>query len=521
VAASPTAGGNLTGAFLQDATTLHPYLPNTATGTQYINLLFDATLTKRDPPTLAVLPNAAASWSIDASQKTVTFKLKAGLMWSDGQALTANDYVWTYQQVSQRENKWPLASSSFYYADTPGSQGVSAMSAPDATTLQVTLNLPQWTFDADILSRADIIQPLPQHVWQGKNWSDPNTNPEILTPSVVSGPWRLKEWRPGDHITFVRNASPTLSPAPHLDSLTFKIVRDDLTALQGLRTKTLDFYQPAAVNEAAFAQTSTLTTYRWTPGNPNWYYLGFNFRRPYFLDQALRQALAFATDRQAIIDKAASGLGAPIYSSVPPWSRLFSNAGIKYDFKPDQVRQILQEAGYLSKDGQLLTKDGQPFPTLKLALVAPNPLYEQAAAILKQDWATLGISLEVKTFDAAGFNKFLADPNSDYDLYLSGWQSDFDSGNFGVAWGANLDLNPGAYHNQALLDLYAQAQQENDATKRQALLFQIQATENKDLPYIFLFAEFGWTTVGPRVQGISPSNLGLNANRYTDWYVSQ
>jgi peptide/nickel transport system substrate-binding protein len=173
-----TPGGTVTGIQVQEANTLHFYKTNNPAAFDYLKLLFSASLTHRNPLTLELEKGAAESWSVDTARSTVTFKLKTGLKWSDGQPLTAADYVWTYQQASKPENGWP-------YANTVG---IDSYTAPDPLTLIIKLK--NYTFDITI--RADVIEPLPRHIWEKLDWNDATKNPEINKPSVVSGPWLLK-----------------------------------------------------------------------------------------------------------------------------------------------------------------------------------------------------------------------------------------------------------------------------------------------------------------------------------------
>lgn len=508
-------GGKANGVVLNDALTLHPYKENSATGQQYIPLLYGAALTRLDPVTLQPQPAAAARWTV--SDTTVTFTLKEGLKWSDGKPLTSADYLWTYQQAAKAENGWPLALAAIFNPVDSTAGGIETYLAPDPRTLVIKLH----SFSADIISRADIIEPLPGHIWTNLDWNDPAKNPQIKAPTVVSGPWKLKEWKPNSSITFERNPNSSVYPVPRLETLTFNVLADSQVALQKLKLGEVDFFNPSPAEYTNLLPLPNVQTYSWGPARPTWYFAGFNFQKPDFQDKSLRQALAWATDYRAILDKQAFGLGRQLNSSMSPWQPAFNPNTARYELKLDKAKELLKQAGYTLQNNQLVNKAGKALGPFKLVYNTPSPLYEGLAATLKANFAALGIGLELRNYDYGNYQKFLASPNADFDLFLSGWRADYAPENFVDVWHAGLDLNSGSYQNSRLLDMYAQAQGEADITRRKEWLIQAQAIEAEDLPYIFLYAEQGRLVVNKRLAGFAPGLLGPEQNRYSDWFASK
>lgn len=505
-------GGNLTGAVISDALTLHPYKRNNQTGEDFLKLLYAASLTRLNPQTLQPEPAAAASWKIDGN--TVTFTLKEGLKWSDGTPLTSADYLWTYQQARKPENNWPLVQAVFYQPSLPSSNGIESYEAPDPNTILVKLH----AASSDMVRQADNIQPLPKHIWQNLDWNAA-TNPQVTAPTVVSGPWKLKTWQPGSSITFERNPNSSVYPAPRLDSLTFKVVADSQVALQKLKAGEIDFYRPSPADFASFAALPNVQTYTWGPAGPTWYFAGFNFRKPYLQDKILRQALDWSLDRRSILQKQGFGLGQLINSDIPPWSPFFNPNTARYDFNLDKAKALLQQAGYSIKDGKLLDKTGKALPALKLVYNAPSPLYEGIANTMKTSFAALGVQVELSNFDSGSYQSYLLNPASDYDIFLSGWTTNFASQDFGQVW-SDPSLNSGAYENGQLLGVYSKAMAETDPAKIKNWLFQSQAIEAEELPYIFLYAEQGLLVTARRVAGFSTNLPGPTQNLYSDWFMA-
>jgi peptide/nickel transport system substrate-binding protein len=214
--AAPTAasalkkGGDLREVDTSDAKSFQPYLTTDATSSSYQGNVYTSGLWMYDPKTLQPIPNMATSWTTSPDGKTYTFNLRKDLKWNDGVPLTAHDFEWTYQQASNPANKYP-------YVDN--FKDIVSFKATDDYTIQVTLKDATCTG----LSVADAVTPLPQHIWEKLDWSDPTRNPQIQNPTVVSGQYKLQEWKRDDHATFARNDL-FFRGATSLDSDTVRIV---------------------------------------------------------------------------------------------------------------------------------------------------------------------------------------------------------------------------------------------------------------------------------------------------------
>jgi len=177
--------------------TLHPY-PDSAAYTeswsQVARLILAGGLMDQDANTLEYVPYMASEWSVSPDGKTFTFKLRDGLKWSDGQPITVDDFVFAWDNASKEEND---------FVGLDDLMRIESFTAPDARTIVVKL---EETLAKDVaISVASSIAPVPKHVWQGKPWNDPVANPEILKPTVVGGPYVLKDWNAAEAATFERN----------------------------------------------------------------------------------------------------------------------------------------------------------------------------------------------------------------------------------------------------------------------------------------------------------------------------
>jgi peptide/nickel transport system substrate-binding protein len=493
-------GGDLLSAQEQEPTTLQPYGPPDLVSQQYRALLYDAKLLRRNPQTLEWEPNAALAFKYDDTLKVVVFVLRSDLKWSDGQPITTADYIWTYTQALDPGKNWTGAA--------PFAAAIESYIAPDKQTLLVKLR----DRYADPFELANFVEPLPKHIWEGRSWSEAERNSDILRPSVVSGPWKLQEWVKQNRITFVRNEASTISPPPHLNSLTFLYLPDSRKAVEMLARGELDFYVPPADRYAEMHDAAKVITYHWNPAMPEWNYLGFNFRRTLPADPAFRRALASVTDRANLIN----GHGTPMYSDVPPGHPAFSENVEKYGGGFEQARLLLKDAGYTWRDNRLLDNQGHEIPELTLVYNTEGQLRGRLAIYFQQQLAELGVSLRLVPLNYLNYLNQLKQAPYDYDLFLGGWQAtSVDLTRFEQIWKSNFN----GYVNSKLTALYDKAAHEPDKAIRQPLLTEIQQLEARELPYLYLYAEQGYLGALFSVGGITEGSLGPFVNRYSDWYI--
>lgn len=518
-AALPRRGGSLTTAISSDANIVHPYKLGLAQGYEYVQYWFNAQLARRDPKTLEIIPSAAASWSIDQANATVTYKLRTDIKWSDGTPITADDYAWTYQQATKKENAWPAVGPDVIYDPTqPRDSAIESYTAPDSTTIVVKLH----GLVFNMLEATNVIQPLPRHIWENKDWNDPTKNPEINHPTVVSGPWQLKEWVPNSHLTVTANPNSTLWPVPYLDSVTYTVIPDSNIAFQKLKNGELDFYSTSEQDEKAAESLANYSTYKWVTGR-SWDYVGINFRKPYLQDVHLRQALMLAMDRQSIIDNVLYGLGIIQYTDVSQVSSYYNPNVNKWSYDPAKAKQVLKDAGYtLNSNGELVDPKGQLLPALKLRHSAPSEARAKTAAVIQQNWQDIGINLQLVPSEVNSFFEALVTPPFDYDFWLLNWSTGLNPEEFGGIWLNIPEGNRGDWVNKQVNDLYAQAVKELDVTKRKAIMFQIQDLESQQLPYIYFYTRMDHLTISKNIKGVTTGPLGLveaDFNQIYQWYL--
>jgi len=521
--ATPAAKSGLVEAALGNLSkTLHPY-PDSASYTQpWIDasaliwggadgggglLAFDWEALDYRPAMATALPR------VSADGKTFTFTLRTDLKWSDGSAITVDDFQFAYDQASREENR---------YVQLDLLQDIATFRTPDAHTIEVALK------DAkprDVaLGIVNIIGPVPKSRWNGRSWTDPTANPEILNPSVVLGPFRSQDFKLSEHGLFTP-VDTYFVGKPQVPSVEILANQQPTVAYESLKSGRANWvhslppaqYQDARVNP-------NLNVVEWTAANAAYRTVEFNLTRPFLSDKRVRQALAYAISRADLLDVAEQGLAVPQYSFVQPTNTRWATAAVeKYEFDLSHARSLLQDAGYSVRNGQLVGKDGA---AVKLQVLYPSSSTPRGkiAAYLQQQYKQLGIEVEVKSLD---FNAYTDQVQNRHDFDIS--LAAYGGGSLDPDLGPRAQLvtngqqNVTGYANPQVDELFKQAANELDDAKRKQLYDRIQVLVNADIPSHYLYALKAIDAFSRHVVGVTPhkgDRLDYN-DALLSWSVTQ
>ncbi|HET6317748.1 MAG TPA: ABC transporter substrate-binding protein [Chloroflexota bacterium] len=445
--------------------------------------------------------------------KTFTFTLRDDLKWSDGSPVTVDDFQFAYDQASREENR---------YVQLDIVQDIASYRSVDKSTIEVTLRESK---PRDVaLGIANVIGPVPKRVWEGKSWTDTAANSEILTPSVVLGPFKIQEFKIAERGVFLP-LDTYAGGKPRVSRVELLANQQPTVAYESLKSGRANWIHPLPAPQYADAKaTADLDVKEWIAANAPYRTLEFNLTRPFLSDKRVREALSSAVNRADLVDLAEQGLAAPQYSFIPPTNLKWVNNNVeKYDYLVDRSRQLLADAGYQVSDGRLLGKDGQQ---VKLQVLFPTSSSPRAkiAAYLQQQYRELGIDVEVKGLD---FNAYtdLVQNRREYDISLA----TYGGGSLDPDLGPKAQLiqngqqNVTGYASARVDDLFKQASVELDEAKRKQLYDQLQVQVASDLPSHYLYALKAIDAFSRNVQGVAPKKgdrLDYN-DALLGWSVAQ
>lgn len=413
-----------------------------------------------------VIPLLAESWQSSDDKKTWTFNLRQGVRWHDNQPFTADDVKFTFDYMRDH----PLAMS----ASELSSQ-IDRVEIKSPTQVLFYLKQPSQDFLDDV---AGIILILPQHIWQSV--TDP---PKFLGPPafVGTGPFKYVETRRGEYHLFQANDQYFLG-RPAIDRLVFKAVNNPPLALESGDVDAASFNSPLAV--ARFQNRPEFVTVK----GPYSYYLSkliFNVSRPPFDSKSVRQAFAYALDRQDILKKVLSGGG--IVSSaglLHPDSEWFDPNLPKYEHDKTKAEELLKQAGFTQKgpDGVLETADSSRRLSFTLFVRSDNsPDMARTAEMIRDQLAEVGVRLDIKPMNTGPLEDILA--NGNFDITLDGH-----GGTLRPEFVAdNADFPAHVYHNDQLNRLKDEFLSSPDTEKRREAAWKIQSIIADDLPGLGIY----------------------------------
>lgn len=421
-----------------------------------INSLIFLGLTTHDANN-EVAPGAAESWTFDEDSNTYTFKIREGVMFHDGEPLTAKDAEFTIKAIMDPDNGSENASNF---------EDVVRVEATDDYTLELELSAPNVAM-TDYLT----IGILPEHLLAGKDLTTDsyNQNP------VGAGPYKLTEWNHGQAIILEKFDDFYLG-SPKIDKVIFKIVEDtDARALQ-LESGELDFAQITPKAMEKFQGNGDYTVYEMKTSD----YRGilYNFNAKLFKEnRELPAALSYAIDREAIIKSVLLGHGEVAYSPLQMGD--YNNSGIeKYDYDPAKAQSQMEAEGWKKGADGIYEKNGT-----KLAFTINCSQGDQVridmANICAQNLKEIGADVKVAVpaeIDWAG-----------QDAYLIGWGSPFDPDDhtykvFGTDKGANYS----SYSNQQVDKILQEARETANKDSRIQLYQDFQSELALDPAYTFI-----------------------------------
>ncbi len=497
----PAYGDILVEGSIGDASNLIPVLATDNASHSISSLIFNG-LVKYDRD-LNVVGDLAESWDISKDGLVITFHLRKGVRWHDGQPFTAEDVLFTYRLTI--DPKTPTAYAGDFLK-------VKKAEVLDVHTFRVTYDKP---FAPALMSWGSSV--MPKHLMEGK---DVTKSPLARHP-IGTGPYRFKEWKTGQKIVLVYNPD-YFEGRPFLDGRVMRIIPDMATMFLELRARGIDQMGLTPLQYTRQTENQYFRThfrkYRYL--SFSYTYLGFNLQNPMFADRKVRQALASAVNKEELIGGVLLGLGKESSGPFKPGTWQF-NADVKrYPFDPKKALELLAEAGWRDTDGDgILDKKGQRFE-FELLVNQGNEVRAKTAEIVQRRLAEVGISVKIRVIEWAAFIKEFINKRR-FDAVILGWTIPMDPDLYDV-WHSSKtgpsELNFISYKNEEVDALLERGRSTFDRAERKRCYDRIQEILAEDQPYIFLYVPDALPIFNARVRGIDPAPIGIGHN-VIRWFV--
>ncbi|HEY2196262.1 MAG TPA: ABC transporter substrate-binding protein, partial [Mycobacterium sp.] len=330
-------------------------------------------------------------WDVSPDQLVWTFHLRRGVTFHDGSPFTADDVVYSYRRIIDQQ-----------LANVDKFSAVSGVAAADPATVRITVKQPT----PNLLTTLGGFKGMA--IVQRKNVE----SGQIATHPVGTGPFAFQGQKSGDSITLKANPA-YWAGAPRVSGVTFRFISEPSTALSALQAGEIDWTDSIPPQRVAQLKDDDSLTLAVTPSNDYWYF-ALNEARPPWNDVRVRQAIAYAIDRSAVVQATSYGTAVGNQLAIPkgnPWYTPYDT----YRHDIDKAKSLLRDAGAAPK-------------SLDMLVTSEYPETVTAAQIIADNLAPLGITVNIRTVD---FATWLDEQNNGhFDMLMMGWLGNIDPDDF-------------------------------------------------------------------------------------------
>ncbi len=497
VSAASKRGGKMTYGRYADSLFLDPVLNDANPDIWIILNLYD-TLLQPTSDGKGVKPNLATRYKVSADGKTFTLTLRSGVKFSDGSPFTAADVKFSLDRAKNPDNgAWNGLIAS-----------IDTVTVTNPTTVTLALKYPDPSLPAALATFNTAILPQKQFM-ASPGAKDEDKAKAFAEKPIGTGPFVLTDWKKGSSMTLKRNPNYWAKgddgkALPYLDEINFQIIPDDNTRILKLQSGELDgaeFIPLARVSELQKDEKLNMQLFPSTEVD-----FAIMNNRPKLKDGSdnplssvkVRQALNYATDKDAIIKLVTFGLAKPSKSFMSSATPLYA-AQSGYAYNLEKAKLLLKQAGF-----------SQGFEVSIMAR-SGNANDAGIASALQQMWSQVGVKLRIDLLDSAAARaKYRA---NDFQMRISGWTDDIADPSEITSYFAifkNVESLHTGFQNDKIEALFEQSQREPSRVKRASLYRSIQSIYFEAAPIIFLYEAPYPVALQKYVKGFVQIPLGNN-----------
>lgn len=500
-------------------------------------------LVAENPITGKIEPRLAQSWEISEDGLQIIFRLRKDLKWSDGQPLTSDDVVFTYNQLIFNEEIPSNARDSFRI----GKEGkFPKVEKVNPRIIKFTIPEPFAPFlkntELSILPQHILLPTLQQKDSKGKplflsTWGV-DTPPEKL---IVNGPYQIESYSTSQRVIFKKNPyywrkDKEGNQLPYIDRIIWQIVENTDTSIVKFISGNLDgiVFSPDYFSflKQAEAKQKNFKIYNGGSGYGT-NFIAFNlntgkrdgkpliepYKSKWFNNVNFRKAVAYGINRQRIINNIYRGLGKMQNSPMSVQSPYYDSKLIVYDYNPQKAKELLLQAGfYYDEKGQLFDAEKHEV-SFNFITNAGNRIREAMGSQIKQDLAEIGMKVNFTPIDFGVLVDKLSN-SLDWDCHLIGLTGGNEPNDGANVWFTNGELHlfnqnaPDLKDRQVapwekeIENLFIEGAKELNEEKRKAIYAQAQQIAQDQLPFIHLVNPDALYAARTKIKGIKFSALG-------------
>ncbi|MGD2216354.1 MAG: ABC transporter substrate-binding protein [Gemmatimonadales bacterium] len=503
--ADATVGGTTIIAFNAEMGRFNPLVNTDQNTNEVIYYMLFTPLVQYDE-SLEPRPYLAESWELEPD--AVTFQLNRDVRWHDGEPVTAHDVEFTFRRAKDPQTASVLSSA---YLGL-----IESAEVIDSFTIRFSFARPH-ARPLDGFWWA----PVPKHLLEDTPPAEMVRAPFNRRP-VGSGPFRFVDWEAGERLTLERvpGFPESLGGPPFLERVIFRFVGEPATLLSEALTGGIDVNGSLFPHQAEQVERTPgvrLLSYPFR----EYYYLGWNVRRPQLRDPSVRRALTMALDRGRLIDVLMYGYGQLATGTIAPWHPMFTSIE-PLPFDQAAARDSLAAAGWIDRDGDGVRESEAGTP-LRFTLMTnyENPVRVDIAQLAQARLARIGVDVEVQTLE---WQTLLARHRGrEFDAVVQSWVLD----NFRVDPAALFHSSqadrPGSYNRSGLEDpevdrLIEMATSASDPEVARRLWSEFSLALQQAQPFTFLVWLDELASVSDRIRGVEMDARGTLVT-IAEWWI--
>jgi len=492
--------------------TLTPLVANEADASSIQNYVLESLIT-RNPDTLKQSGLLAKSWTISDDGLVITFQLRENIVFSDGEPMTAEDVVFTFDFTFNKDIKAPAQQAYF--------EPIKSVKATGKYEVVFTFRRPYF----EALGMAGGMEILPKHFYE-KYLGDIeafNTSKGIL---LGSGPYKLtdpKNWSSDEGgVDLVRNSRYWGAVQAPYDKIVWRVIENASARLTTYRNGELDAYGARPVEYKKLKEDKQIMgvshNFEYMPPTVGYSYLAWNQfkdeKKTIFADKRIRQAMTYLTDREKINKDIFLGYAEVAMSPFSPRSKQHDKR--LSPRKPDlqKALSLLKEVGYEDRngDGLLENADGEDFE-FDLTYFQGNEDTGRMVLLLKDMYARAGVKLNPKPTEWPVMIEMLN--KKTFDVITLGWTSGLETDIYQMFHSSQAKTDGNnfiSYKSDALDKIIEEARVIVDEDKRMPVWRKAEAIFYEDQPYTFLKRSKSLVFINNRFQNLQMTGLGLNSS---------
>lgn len=466
-------------------------------------------------------PGLAEKYEFSDDKLTLTFNLRKGVKWHDGEEFTADDVAFTFTSIADpkytgsRFNEISKIVGAQDYHDGK-SDSISGIKVIDPNTISFTYT----EVYAPALSNFSQRGIIPKHIWSKVDIADWENQSDLLNKPIGTGPFKLTDFKADQYVELAKNDS-YFGGTPKIDKFIFKVTNTE-TELSELAKGDIDVVTLSSIKEEELKELKEAGIKIEEKPSANYQFMTMNSNGEFFKDKKVRQAITYAINRKGMVTSLLEDHGQVVNAPLSLAGWAYPKSGLNnYDYNVEKAKELLKDSGWNENNG-VLEKDGKKFE-VELVVPTGNKSREQSAPIIQQNLKDIGITVNISTMDVASAMA-KTKGEGDYDMALLGFTLEVDPGDANRYWSSSIangsQFNFSNFINSKSDELIDNATKTVDRDERKQIYAEWAQLINEEAPYVFLYSQNDVRAYNPKLEGYKYSAYSIFPN-IQNWTISK